>query len=166
MTLAKDLIDVCNSVDETGPISKEGALKFVFKFPKTGSFTANFLDGKSTTFDEVEKLKSAGKYAFVGKGGRVFQTWDSKPSREAAHDVLQRVKGPRTRLEGKDVDEAELLDPKTFGEVGDAWAKFERVVASALRKMKSGSEQKKASKLMNKITDLADDFMTEIGTVE
>ena len=40
MSRAKDII---NRLTETGPVGKEGALKFVFKLPKEGKFTADFL---------------------------------------------------------------------------------------------------------------------------
>jgi hypothetical protein len=86
---AQEFLDFVN---EGKPVGSEGALKYVFKFPSSGSFTAEFDDGKKASFDNVEDLKSAGKYAFVGKGGQVFQTWDSKPSADAAAEVLRRAK--------------------------------------------------------------------------
>lgn len=93
-------MDILNKINkylnEDGPISEEGALKFVFKLPKEGKFTAEFLDGTKTTIDVDPEDKSAGKYAFIGKkNGSVFQSWDSKPSKEQAHDVLARVKSPK-----------------------------------------------------------------------
>lgn len=84
------------NVNEDGPISEEGALKFVFKLPKEGKFTAEFLDGTKTTIDVDPEDKSAGNYAFIGKDhGTIFQSWTSKPSKKAAHDVLARVKSPK-----------------------------------------------------------------------
>lgn len=78
---------------EDGPVSKEGALKFVFKLPKEGSFTAEFLDGTKTKVNVDPEDKSAGKYAFVGKdNGHIFKAWDSKPSKDAAAKVLRRIK--------------------------------------------------------------------------
>ena len=83
-------------LNETGPISKEGALKFVFKLPKEGEFTAEFLDGTKTTITVDPDDKSSGRYAFVGKEhGGIFQTWKNKPSKEEAHDVLARLKSPK-----------------------------------------------------------------------
>lgn len=83
-------------LNEAGPISKEGALKFVFKLPKEGEFTAEFLDGSSVTIDVDPEDKSAGNYAFIGKEhGSIFQSWTSKPSKEEAMDVLARVKSPK-----------------------------------------------------------------------
>ena len=83
-------------VNEDGPISEEGALKFVFKLPKEGEFTAEFLDGTKTTITVDPEDESSGKYAFIGKKhGSIFQSWDSKPSKEAAQDVLARVKSPQ-----------------------------------------------------------------------
>jgi hypothetical protein len=83
-------------LNEDGPISKEGALKFVFKLPKEGKFTAEFLDGTKTEIDVDPEDKSAGRYAFVGKKhGSIFQSWTNKPSKEEAQDVLARVKSPR-----------------------------------------------------------------------
>ena len=74
----------------------DGALKFVFKLPKEGTITCEFLDGTKTKVDVDPDDKSSGKYAFVGKrNGRIFQTWNSKPSKESAHDVLARVKSPK-----------------------------------------------------------------------
>lgn len=82
-----------NLISEKGPISKEGALKFVFKLPKEGKFTAEFLDGSKATLNVDSKDESSGAYAFVGKSnGSIFKTWNEKPSKDAAHDVLQRVK--------------------------------------------------------------------------
>lgn len=83
-------------LNESGPVGKEGALKFVFKLPKEGKFTAEFLDGTKTTVDVDPDDKSSGKYAFVGKDhGSIFQTWDSKPSKDEAQKVLARVKSPK-----------------------------------------------------------------------
>mgnify|MGYP006291652807 CR=1 FL=1 len=80
-------------LNEGGPVSKEGALKFVFKLPSEGDFTAEFLDGSKATVTVEKDDKSSGKYAFVGKdNGRIFQTWDKKPSKDQAHEVLQRIK--------------------------------------------------------------------------
>ena len=87
-----------NKIYEDKPVGGEndGALKFVFKLPKEGKFTAEFLDGTKTTIDVDPEDKSAGKYAFIGKEhGTIFQSWSSKPSKEAAHDVLARVKSPQ-----------------------------------------------------------------------
>lgn len=84
------------NMNEAGPISKEGALKFVFKLPKEGEFTAEFLDGTKTTINVDPEDKSAGNYAFIGKDhGSIFQSWKNKPSKEEAHDVLARVKSPK-----------------------------------------------------------------------
>ena len=83
-------------LNEGKPISKEGALKYVFKLPKEGSFTAEFLDGTKTTIDVDIEDKSSGKYVFIGKDhGSIFQSWDSKPSKEQAMNVLARVKSPK-----------------------------------------------------------------------
>lgn len=91
------VIDKLNKyLNEAGPISKEGALKFVFKLPKEGKFTAEFLDGTKTTIDVDPEDKSAGKYAFIGKSkGSIFQSWSKKPSKKEAMDVLARVKSPQ-----------------------------------------------------------------------
>jgi hypothetical protein len=84
------------SINEDGPISEKGALKFVFKLPDEGKFTAEFLDGTKTTIDVDPKDKSSGNYAFIGKDhGTIFQTWSKKPSAEEAMDVLARVKSPK-----------------------------------------------------------------------
>ena len=81
---------------EAGPISEEGALKFVFKLPTEGEFTAEFLDGSSVTIDVDPGDKSSGNFAFIGKdNGRIFQSWTSRPSKEEAMDVLARVKSPK-----------------------------------------------------------------------
>lgn len=62
-------------LNEGGPVSKEGALKFVFKLPKEGKFTAEFLDGTKTTINIDSEDKSAGKYAFIGKDhGKIFKS--------------------------------------------------------------------------------------------
>lgn len=83
-------------LNESGPVGKEGALKFVFKLPKEGKFTAEFLDGTKTTVDVDPEDKSSGRYAFVGKEhGSIFQTWTEKPSKEQAQKVLARVKSER-----------------------------------------------------------------------
>ncbi len=83
-------------INEDGPVGKEGALKFVFKLPKEGEFTAEFLDGTKTTIDVDSEDKSSGRYAFIGKDhGTIFQTWTKKPSKEEAMDVLARVKSPK-----------------------------------------------------------------------
>lgn len=83
-------------LNEAGPVSKEGALKFVFKLPKEGEFTAEFLDGTKTTITVDPEDKSSGNYAFIGKEhGSIFQTWTSKPSKEEAMDVLARVKSSK-----------------------------------------------------------------------
>lgn len=85
-------------IDELKPVGGEddGALKFVFKLPKSGKVTCEFLDGTKTEVDVDPDDKSAGKYAFVGKkNGSIFQSWDKKPSKDAAHDVLARVKSPQ-----------------------------------------------------------------------
>lgn len=80
-------------LNEGSPVSKEGALKFVFKLPKEGSFTAEFLDGTKTTINIDTEDKSAGNFAFIGKDhGKIFKSWSSKPSKEEAHKVLQRIK--------------------------------------------------------------------------
>jgi hypothetical protein len=81
------------NINESGPISKEGALKYVFKLPKEGEFTAEFLDGTKTTIEVEPDEKSSGKYAFIGKDkGHVFQSWSEKPSKDEAAKVLRRVK--------------------------------------------------------------------------
>lgn len=93
-----------NKIYEDKPVGGEddGALKFVFKLPKEGKFTAEFLDGTKTTIDVDPEDESAGKYAFIGKKhGSIFQSWDSKPSKEAAHDVLARVKSPQHGKQGE-----------------------------------------------------------------
>lgn len=78
---------------EAGPVDKKGALKFVFKLPDEGKFTAEFLDGSKATVTVEKSDKSSGKFAFVGKdNGRIFQTWDSKPSDDEAAKVLRRIK--------------------------------------------------------------------------
>lgn len=78
---------------EGGPVDKKGALKFVFKLPDEGKFTAEFLDGSKATVTVEKDDKSSGKFAFVGKdNGRIFQTWDSKPSDDEAAKVLRRIK--------------------------------------------------------------------------
>ena len=80
-------------LNEDGPISKEAALKFVFKLPKEGKFTAEFLDGTNTTIEVDPGDKSSGKFAFIGKdNGNIFKTWDNKPSKEDANKVLKRIK--------------------------------------------------------------------------
>ena len=83
-------------INEEGPVSEEGALKFVFKLPKEGEFTAEFLDGATQTLNVKPDWKSAGKYAFIGKdNGHVFEAWDEQPSKEEAQDVLARLKSPK-----------------------------------------------------------------------
>lgn len=78
---------------ESGPIDKKGALKFVFKLPNEGKFTAEFLDGSKATVTVEKGDKSSGKFAFIGKNnGRIFQTWDSKPSADETAKVLRRIK--------------------------------------------------------------------------
>lgn len=84
-----------NHLTETAPVGGEddGALKFVFKLPEEGSFTADFLDGTSVTVDVDPEDESSGNFAFIGKdNGKIFQSWSSKPSQDDAYDVLQRVK--------------------------------------------------------------------------
>lgn len=91
----KNLLERINRyiINEGGPVSKEGALKYVFKLPKSGEFTAEFLDGSKATVTVEAGEKSAGKYAFVGKSnGKIFQSWDNKPSADEAAKVLRRVK--------------------------------------------------------------------------
>lgn len=78
---------------EDGPISKEGALKFVFKLPKEGEFTAEFLDGTKTTITVDPEDKCAGKYAMISKdSGKPMECWNKKPSKEAAHQRLKELK--------------------------------------------------------------------------
>lgn len=81
-------------LNEKGPVGGEndGALKFVFKLPKSGTMTAEFLDGTKTEVNVDPDDKSAGKYAFVTKNGRVMETWSKKPSKEAAHQRLKELK--------------------------------------------------------------------------
>ncbi len=98
-----------NRLDELKPVGGEdsGALKFVFKLPKEGTVTCEFLDGTKTEVNVDPEDKSAGRFAFVGKDhGNIFQTWDKKPSREEAHDVLARLKSPK---HGK-VKESKTMD--------------------------------------------------------
>lgn len=82
-----------NYIKEDKPISKESSLKFVFKLPIEGEFTAEFEDGTKTTITVDKEDKSSGKYAFIGKDkGNIFKTWDKPPSKEEAYEVLKRVK--------------------------------------------------------------------------
>jgi len=89
-----DIIEkIDNYLNEGKPVSEKGALKYVFKLPETGKFTAEFLDGTRTEIIVDEDEKSSGKYAFVGKkNGRIFKTWNKVPSAEEAAKVLRRIK--------------------------------------------------------------------------
>ena len=104
MKKAKEVIEKIEGLSEASldPVGgqDDGALKFVFKIPdEPGPHTFNFLDGSTNTLDLGSDSESLGKFAFVSKNSdNIFQTWDSKPSKDQAHDVLQRVKGPRTQL--------------------------------------------------------------------
>jgi len=65
-------------------------LRFVFKLPKSGNFTADFEDGTSVEVNIDPDDKCAGKYAMIAKGsGRPMECWDEKPSRS---EVAQRLK--------------------------------------------------------------------------
>lgn len=79
-------------IDEKGPIVKEegNPLRFVFKLPKSGNFTADFMDGTSVEVEVDPDDECAGKYAMIAKGsGKPMECWDEKPSRS---QVAQRLK--------------------------------------------------------------------------
>ena len=63
-------------MNELKPVGGEddGALKYVFKMPKAGKVTCEFLDGTKVDIEVETVEESSGKYAFVGKGGNIFQT--------------------------------------------------------------------------------------------
>lgn len=85
----------CMDINESKPVGGEddGALKFVFKLPTEGSFTANFLDGSSVTIDVDKNDKSSGNYALLTKDtGKVMEVWTKKPTREQAHQRLKELK--------------------------------------------------------------------------
>lgn len=72
---------------EAGPISEEGALKFVFDISRVDSeddeFTAEFLDG-STAELNIGLATIDGNYAFIGKDeGHPFEVWDEKNSEDS-----------------------------------------------------------------------------------
>ncbi len=62
--------------------------------------------------------------------------------------------------------EAELLDPKIFSKATNERDKFEKILDNAIKKMKNSPEKKEANIILDKISDLMDDLIELIGTVE
>lgn len=80
-------------LNEKGPISDEENLQFVFKLPKSGTFTAEFNDGSKAEVNVDPEDECSGKYAIIAKGsGKPMECWDEKPSKEQVHQRLKELK--------------------------------------------------------------------------